>query len=50
MDNIERDDEFPIRITVQYYKGTTNGVLSNKTAKSIAMQLQKKPQTPTTPP
>ncbi len=43
MDNlaIERDPAFPIRITVQFYKATDNGVVSEKDMHAIAMQINK---------
>ncbi len=38
---IERDDRFPIRVTVQFYKATTNGVVSPADMDEIAAQIQK---------
>jgi hypothetical protein len=38
---IERDDRFPIRVTVQFYKATSNGVLSADDARSIAEQIDR---------
>jgi len=39
--DIERDERFPIRVTVQYYKATGNGVLSEKDIKDIRTQIDK---------
>lgn len=41
MDNqaIERDDQYPIRVTVQFYKATDNGVVSEDDIKSIKEQI-----------
>ena len=36
---IERDPRFPIRVTVQFYKATSNGVVSEKDLASIAAQI-----------
>ncbi|MBS2039367.1 hypothetical protein JST97_30560 [bacterium] len=36
---IERDPRFPIRVTVQFYKATSNGVVSEKDLASIATQI-----------
>lgn len=36
---IERDPRFPIRVTVQFYKATSNGVVSGKDLSSIAAQI-----------
>lgn len=43
MDNqpIERDERFPIRITVQFYKATDNGVVSEDDIKSIREQIDR---------
>lgn len=38
---IERDDRFPIRVTVQFYKATDNGVVSEADLKSVDAQLRK---------
>jgi len=38
---IERDPDFPIRVTVQYYKATGNGVLSEKDMEEIRAQIDK---------
>jgi hypothetical protein len=39
--DIERDERFPIRVTVQYYKATSNGVLSEEDIKDIRTQIDK---------
>lgn len=36
---IERDERFPIRVTVQFYKATDNGVVSEKDLADIAAQI-----------
>jgi len=36
---IERDSRFPIRVTVQFYKATSNGVVSEKDLAGIASQI-----------
>lgn len=36
---IERDPRFPIRVTVQFYKATSNGVVSEKDLAGIAAQI-----------
>ena len=36
---IERDDRFPIRVTVQFYKATSNGAVSEKDIKEINDQI-----------
>ncbi len=43
MDNleIERDPAFPIRVTVQFYKATSNGVVSEADLEEIAGQIKK---------
>jgi hypothetical protein len=38
---IERDPEFPIRVTVQFYKATSNGVASQQDINEIAQEIQK---------
>jgi len=38
---IERDDQFPIRVTVQFYKATSNGVVSEADVQEIAEQIQR---------
>jgi hypothetical protein len=39
--DIERDDKFPIRVTVQFYKATSNGVVSESDMKEIKDQIQR---------
>ena len=36
---LERDDRFPIRITVQFYKATSNGVVDAKDLDGIARSI-----------
>jgi hypothetical protein len=38
---IERDPDFPIRVTVQFYKATSNGVISEAAVEEIADQIQR---------
>jgi hypothetical protein len=38
---IERDPRYPIRVTVQFYKGTSNGVVSATDMKDIHQQIQR---------
>ncbi|HOS39254.1 MAG TPA: hypothetical protein PLG31_05930 [Spirochaetota bacterium] len=38
---IERDERFPIRVTVQFYKATSNGVVSEADMREIAGQLKR---------
>lgn len=38
---IERDPRYPIRVTVQFYKGTSNGVVSPADLKAIHQQIAK---------
>jgi len=38
---IERDPDFPIRVTVQFYKATSNGVVSEADMADIAAQIQR---------
>ena len=38
---IERDERFPIRVTVQFYKATSNGVVSPEDMRQIAAQIDK---------
>lgn len=38
---IERDPRYPIRVTVQFYKGTSNGVVSPSDMKAIHQQIAK---------
>jgi len=39
--DIERDPAFPIRVTVQFYKATSNGVVSEKDMQEISRQIEK---------
>jgi hypothetical protein len=39
--DIERDERYPVRVTVQFYKATSNGVVSEKDMAEIAEQIQK---------
>ena len=36
-----RDERFPIRITVQFYKATSNGVVSERDLTEVASTIQK---------
>jgi hypothetical protein len=38
---IERDDRYPIRVTVQFYKATSNGVVSGRDMADIAGQINR---------
>ncbi len=38
---IERDPRFPVRVTVQFYKATSNGVVSDKDLAGIAAQINR---------
>ncbi|HIK33070.1 MAG TPA: hypothetical protein IGS17_03085 [Oscillatoriales cyanobacterium M59_W2019_021] len=38
---IERDPDFPIRVTVQFYKATSNGVVSQKDMQDIREQIDR---------
>jgi hypothetical protein len=38
---IERDDRFPVRVTVQFYKATSNGVVSDKDLAEIGAQIDR---------
>ena len=38
---IERDPSFPVRVTVQFYKATSNGIVSEKDIKEIHEQIEK---------
>ena len=38
---IERDERFPIRVTVQFYKATSNGVVSASDMEEIASQIDR---------
>lgn len=37
--DIERDERFPVRVTVQFYKATSNGVVSSEDIRQIAEQI-----------
>jgi hypothetical protein len=39
--DIERDERFPIRVTVQFYKATSNGVVSAADIEDIAAQIKR---------
>lgn len=39
--DIERDDRYPVRVTVQFYKATSNGVVSKGDMADIAAQINK---------
>lgn len=39
--DIERDDNFPVRVTVQFYKATSNGVVSEADLKEIKAQIDR---------
>ncbi len=36
---IERDDRFPVRVTVQFYKATSNGIVSKEDIREIREQI-----------
>jgi hypothetical protein len=38
---IERDERFPIRVTIQFYKATSNGVVSAADVEEIAAQIER---------
>ena len=38
---IERDPRFPVRVTIQFYQATSNGVLSTKDVDMMASQIHK---------
>jgi hypothetical protein len=38
---LERDDRFPVRVTVQFYKATSNGVVSDQDLKDAKAQIDK---------
>ncbi len=38
---IERDPEFPIRVTVQFYKATSNGVVSEDDIAQVAAEIER---------
>ena len=39
--DIERDERFPVRVTVQFYKATSNGVVSAEDMQAIAGQIKR---------
>jgi hypothetical protein len=38
---IERDPRFPVRVTIQFYKATDNGVVSEKDMREISKQIER---------
>ena len=38
---IQRDARFPVRVTLQFYQATSNGVVSNANIKAMAKQIKK---------
>ena len=40
VDKLVRDDKYPIRMTLQYYKSTDNGAINDKIMKQISKQLK----------
>ena len=38
---LERDDRFPIRITVQFYKATSNGIVDEQNLADVNQAIQK---------
>jgi hypothetical protein len=38
---IERDPRFPVRVTVQFYQATSNGVLTAAVAKTLSAQIRR---------
>jgi hypothetical protein len=38
---IQRDSRFPIRVTLQFYQATSNGVISRENVKAMATQIKK---------
>ena len=38
---IQRDPDYPIRVTVQFYKATSNGVVNESNVKEIAEQIER---------
>jgi hypothetical protein len=38
---IERDSRFPVRVTLQFYQATSNGVVSRDNVKAMAAQIKK---------
>ncbi len=39
--DIERDPRFPVRVTVQFYKATSNGIVSEEDMAEIAKQIER---------
>lgn len=39
--DIERDDRYPVRVTIQFYKATSNGVVSKQDMAEVAAQIKK---------
>lgn len=39
--NVEREPNFPVRVTVQFYKATSNGVVSEQDVKEIKQQIDR---------
>jgi hypothetical protein len=39
--DIKRDEQFPVRVTVQFYKATSNGIVSEKDMQEIKDQIDK---------
>lgn len=39
--NVERDPNFPVRVTVQFYKATSNGVVSEQDVREIKQQIDR---------
>ncbi|OQS04591.1 hypothetical protein THRCLA_20842 [Thraustotheca clavata] len=37
--NVQRNPDFPIRVTIQFYKATSNGVISENTMQNIAHKM-----------
>ena len=38
---IQRDARFPVRVTLQFYQATSNGVVSRDNVKAMAAQIKK---------
>ena len=38
---ITRDDRFPVRVTLQFYQATSNGVMSKDNVKAMAAQIKR---------
>ena len=39
--NVERDDRYPIRVTVQFYKATSNGVVNSNDVEQIRQDIDR---------